>query len=102
MPRLPGNPLPRRQGIYWLLTIPRALWSVPQSVGAIPGPAISWIRGQAEVGESGYEHWQIVVAYREKTSLNGCRESFPGAHAELTRSEAAVDYVWKESTRVAE
>lgn len=87
----------RRQGIFWLLTIPYEEF-VPY-----PVPGTSWIRGQLEQGaESGYLHWQIIVAFSKKTSLAGCKQTFGDkVHAELGRSEAAADYVWKEETRVA-
>lgn len=87
----------RRQGIYWLLTIPRGLWEDP---GQLP-EGMSYIRGQAETGEGGFEHWQVLVIYRRKQSLRGVKEYFPReSHAELAYSKAALDYVWKEATRV--
>lgn len=93
----PQDAMARRQGLYWLLTIPAADWSP-----CLP-PGVSWIRGQREVGAStGYEHWQVVVAFAKKRSLSGVREVFgERCHAELSRSECAAEYVWKEDTRVA-
>lgn len=61
----------------------------------------SWIRGQLELAESGFLHWQVLVAFRSKTSIIGTRDAFGPHHAELSRSEAASAYVWKELTRVA-
>lgn len=85
----------RRQGIFWVLTIPANDY-VPSD-----RPEIVWSRGQREIGEGGYEHWQILVAFRTKTSLAGCKAIFGRTcHAELSRSEAAAAYVWKEETRV--
>lgn len=91
----------RRQGIFWLLTIPYdvtiplPLWSV----GLIAG--VTWIIGQQELGEEGYyHHWQIFVAFSKKTSLAGVRAVFGPYHAELSRSEAAISYVQKEETRI--
>ena len=88
----------RRQGIFWLLTIPRQDWNPPND---LPGQ-IAWLRGQAEVGrESGYEHWQLCVAFTKKKTLNQVKEIFgTTAHCELSRSESAADYCWKEDTRV--
>nr|ALE29551.1 replication associated protein [Lake Sarah-associated circular molecule 8] len=87
----------RRQGIFWLLTIPRADWEDP---GELPEWA-SWIRGQAEVGEGGYDHWQVIVAFKTKKSLQACKLLFTNTtHAELSRSAAAADYVWKDDTAV--
>jgi len=85
----------RRQGIFWLLTIPHADF-VPY-----PVPATSWVKGQLEEGAGGYLHWQVFVAFSEKKSLAGVKEVFGrSTHAELSRSESASDYVWKEDTRV--
>jgi len=89
----------RRQGIFWLLTIPRVSYTPPTECP----PGISWIKGQAEIGEeTNYEHWQIIVAFATKQSLPGVKRQFgPGCHAELTRSTAAEAYVWKDDTSVA-
>lgn len=84
----------RRQGIYWMLTIPQAEFSP-----YLP-PGIVWIRGQLESGASGFLHWQICLAGERKLSLRGIRAIFGPFHAELTRSERADEYVWKEDTRV--
>lgn len=85
----------RRQGVYWLLTVPHCHYTP-----YLP-PACSWVRGQLECGAGGFLHWQIIVAFREKASLAVVRDTFGPYHAELTRSSAAVDYVWKDDTRVA-
>ena len=87
----------RRQGIYWILTVPFADLPTPTSLPE----SCSWFRGQLEVGEGGFRHWQILVAFRRKSSLSAVKSLWPTAHAELTRSDAAVAYVWKESTRVS-
>ncbi|GAC77779.1 replication protein [uncultured marine virus] len=86
---------PRRQGIFWILTIPHH--------GFTPYLPVScqWIKGQLEHADSGFLHWQIIVAVRKKTSLSGITNTFGPYHAELSRSSAAGDYVWKEDTRVA-
>lgn len=90
-------PLPRRQGIFWLLTIPSDVFEPP---GTLPAGVV-WIRGQKEIGGStGYPHWQVFVAFGTKQSLSGVLRTFPGCHAELSRSSAAISYVWKEETAV--
>jgi len=61
----------------------------------------SWIRGQLELGEGGYLHWQLVVAFSKKMAIRGVRKVFGDWHAELSRSQEAANYVWKEETRVA-
>jgi len=94
----------RRQGIFWLLTIPISgdggTLTLPP--GGLPDP-LSWIRGQRECGsESGYEHWQVFVAFKSKQSLRQVKVLFgTECHAELSRSQAAADYVWKEDTAVS-
>ena len=87
----------RRQGVFWLLTAPL---SVLPTQPNLPECA-AWIRGQREVGEGGLDHWQFIVAFRKKKSLSGILQLFPRCHAELTRSDAAANYVWKDSTAVA-
>lgn len=87
-----------RQGIFWIGTIPRHAWSIPESLP----DALKWIKGQLERGESGFEHWQIIFAVRTKTSLTGVKKIFgiTGAHFELTRSEKAEAYCWKDDTSI--
>lgn len=84
----------RRQGIYWVLTVPHASFTPYQP------PGVSWIRGQLESGAGGFLHWQLVVAFCAKKSLAAVRGVFGDVHAELSRSSAADDYVWKDDTRV--
>ena len=87
----------RRQGVYWIGTIPRDDWepSLPEG--------ICYIRGQPELGESGYRHWQVLVACERKQSLRSLKRIFDGVgHWELSRSSAADAYVWKEDTRDGE
>lgn len=84
------------QGRYWILTIPHNdfLPYQPQSV--------QFIRGQLERGEgTGYLHWQLVVAFKNKCRRAAVKKLFGDTcHAELSRSDAADSYVWKEETRV--
>lgn len=86
----------RRQGIWWMLTIPQ-LGFVPH----LPGNC-QYICGQLEIGEeTNYVHWQVVCAFKSKQSINGVKRVFgESIHAELTRTEAALGYVWKEETAV--
>lgn len=90
----------RRQGRYWIGTIPRDQWE-PWTINTLP-TQISYVRGQREVGsQTGYEHWQLLVCLNKKGSLSTIKGLFQDqGHWELTRSEAADDYVWKEDTRV--
>lgn len=83
-----------RQFIWFLLTIPRDVWTPGLPDGCV------YIRGQPEIGESGYRHWQVLVAFARKVSLTCAKRSFPiETHLEPSRSVAARDYVWKEETR---
>lgn len=86
----------RRQGIFWLLTIPHNDF-LPYTP-----PNVQYIVGQLEEGaEGGYKHWQVLVAFKSKQSLRGVKEVFGNTcHAELSRSSAATEYVQKEETAV--
>lgn len=78
-----------------MLTIPQAHFTPWLPVG------VSWIKGQLERGEeTGYLHWQICLAFSSKKSLAQVTEQFGPWNSELTRSEAASNYVWKEATHV--
>lgn len=82
------------QGVYWILTIPHANF-----LPYLP-PTISYIKGQLERGESGYLHWQILIIMAKKCRLAAIRKLFGSIHAELSKSAAANDYVWKDETAV--
>lgn len=84
----------RRQGIFWIGTIPAHEYT------PYPMPGTKWIRGQLERGEGGFLHWQILVAFTKKKSLQGVRSCFGQFHFELTRSRRAAEYVWKLETRI--
>lgn len=86
----------RRQGIFWILTIPHHEFT------PYPVPGTKWISGQLESGgESGYLHWQLVIALATKSSVAQVKSLFGSScHAELTRSEAANEYVNKDDTYV--
>jgi len=82
--------------VHWfILTIPQHAFTpyLPKS--------IEYIRGQLELGESGFLHWQLVVYTIKKSRISAVKKIFgEGIHVEPTRSAAAIDYVWKELTRV--
>jgi len=85
------------QGRYWLLTIPVDKWNIPDTWSE----DIQYCRGQQEIGEGGYHHWQILCALKSKKRMLATKNLFcREAHLELTRSDAADDYVWKEDTKV--
>lgn len=61
-----------------------------------------YIKGQREVGAGGFDHWQIVVNLRQPSRLAAVKRLFgDSTHAEPTKSDKALEYVWKEETRVA-
>jgi len=85
-----------KQGRYWILTIPHHLYT------PYPNVAIQYTAGQLERGgESGYLHWQLIVYFRDRVRLGRLQQLFgDGIHAELTRSDAAEEYVHKSATSV--
>lgn len=94
----------RRQGIFWMLTIPLPCGSEIVALleqGELPA-GIVWVKGQLESGHAnGHLHYQLVVAFKAKTSMAAIKKRFGrSVHAELSRSEAANEYVGKEDTRV--
>jgi len=98
---LPYGP-PRRQGIFWLLTVPSpSEVCVELSNGRLP-PELCWAKGQEEEGSStGYRHYQLCVGFHKKVSLSGVKSVFGRTcHGELSRSEAAEAYCHKEESRV--
>lgn len=93
-----SQPPARRQGIYWIATIPYSEWKPELASG------VRWAKGQHERGDGGFEHWQVIFAFERKKSLVAAKTTIgvESAHLELCRSAAADDYVWKEETRVGE
>lgn len=88
----------RRQGRYWLCTIPSGEFSNDRSID----DRVAYVRGQREIGErTSYEHWQLLVILKRKGSCNTMQEIFGrNGHYELSRSDAADSYVWKEETAI--
>jgi len=90
----------RRQGVYWLLTVPEDDFNPEDPLGE----GVVYIKGQKEQGgQTGYVHWQLLVVLRRKGSLSTVKSIFgQRVHAELSRSSATNVYVWKEDTRIGE
>lgn len=88
----------RRQGIYWIATIPYSDWRPELLTG------INWLKGQRERGVGGFEHWQVLIGFAAKKSMEQAKQLLgcPTAHLELTRSAAADAYVWKDDTSLGE
>lgn len=88
--------MPSIQARYWLLTIPQ------NNFTPFLPPHVKYIKGQLERGsETGYLHWQILIHFESKKTLNYVKLIFgDDMHAEAARCKAAEDYVWKEDTRI--
>jgi hypothetical protein len=84
-----------QQGRYWILTIPH------QNFTPYLPNGVQWIKGQLECGAGGFLHWQIIVGFNKNKRLGALRDLFGPHHAELTRSAAAAEYVWKDETAVS-
>jgi len=89
--------MPSQQAKYWMLTIPHADFTpfLPATV--------EYIRGQLERGnQTDYLHWQIIISMAKKTTFNNIKNLFGStAHIEMTRSDAADKYCFKDDTRIA-
>nr|WAE43210.1 MAG: replication associated protein [Cressdnaviricota sp.] len=91
-----NSSIARRQGRYWLCTIPRDNWEPCLPTG------FAYCKGQLELGaDSSYYHWQVYVIAKRKCSLHFLKSNIGEGHFELSYSKAAENYVWKEATRVA-
>lgn len=78
-----------------MLTIPSDDFQVPTELPE----GILWIKGQLELGEGGFLHWQICLCTRRKCRAGAVKRQFARtAHVEVTRSAAANEYVWKDDT----
>lgn len=89
--------MPAPQYRYWILTIPKDKWQVAE----VPG--IQYLKGQLEMGEGGYEHWQLIAYTPKKCTYSKMISMWPEeAHIEHTISEEAENYVWKEETSLGE
>lgn len=87
--------MPSPKAVYWILTIPHAdfLPFLPQQC--------NYIRGQLELAQSGFLHWQIIIILKQQSRLAAVKAIFgQTTHAEPTRSSAAEQYVWKDDTAV--
>lgn len=86
--------MPAVQARYWILTIPEDAFTPYLPVD------FAYIRGQLEIGEGGFRHWQIIAYSKSQVSRSVVRLTFGPYHCEPTKSKAAENYVWKEETAV--
>lgn len=104
----------QQQAQYWILTASESLFN-PDNMDVVLGRIVYktgdlfdgiskncpvYIKGQKEIGQGGFVHWQFIVYFKNKVSGLHVGRWFPGCHHEPTRSDAAKQYVWKEETRV--
>lgn len=89
--------MPCPQGRYWLATISCAHLAEQPSLK----DPICYLKGQKEQGEGGFLHWQVLAVTSKRCTLKMVKQALhQSAHVELSRSDAADSYVWKEETRV--
>lgn len=87
--------MPAPQYRYWMLTIPKDKWAVPEEMPK----GFHYMKGQLEIGKDGYEHWQLICYLKKKATYSKMKSVCPPeAHIEHTRSEAAEEYVWKDES----
>jgi hypothetical protein len=94
-----AGPQNSRQARFWLGTFPLNRWNPPQELP----DRVRYLCGQQEVGEAtGFNHWQVAVAFDRMTTLRQAQRSLgaEGLHLEPSRSTAVYSYVNKEQTRV--
>jgi len=61
---------------------------------------VQYMKGQQEVGESGYHHWQWFVQMKSNHRMVAMSKLCGRTHWELTRSSAGENYGFKDETRV--
>lgn len=90
--------MPTPQGRYWLITL--SCEQHPDQP-TLKSPLV-YLKGQKEQGATdGYLHWQMLAITDRKCTRAQVKQALHNtAHVELSRSEAASEYVWKEDTRV--
>lgn len=95
-----GSMASRKPARIWLGTIP---YSTEYDLsGRLNSDIIAYSKGQREIGgESGYEHWQLIIHLKKPARLSALKKIFGDkCHWEPTRSERAEEYVWKSDTAV--
>lgn len=83
---------------YWVFTAPASDWSPP---GCLPKD-ITCLMGQKEIGgNTGYEHWQCVVAFAKPMRRAGVKKILGiNSFCEPSNSSAAWAYVEKDDTAI--
>jgi len=90
--------MPSLQGRYWIATVPQYMFTPYLPNG------MAYIKGQLEIGEGGFVHWQLLLYFNDKKTKSFVREMMGdgvGTFYELTRNEKGSEgYVWKDETQV--
>lgn len=95
------------QGTYWMMTLSFEQATTngwyPDTWFMANALNVAWYKGQVEIGEGGYKHFQAIFGLKKHKRLSAVRKLFPDGvnpHLELSESKAADDYVWKDDTAV--
>lgn len=89
--------MPAIKGRYWIATL--SVQHCP-SQPSLSGDCV-YLKGQQEIGAGGFQHWQFLAVFSKQVTLLQAKRHFhESIHLELSRSNAANEYVWKEDTRV--
>lgn len=81
---------------WWLGTVFDE-WHPPEQ----PVHPVAYLRGQQETcPTTDRVHWQLLACFSHPIRLSQVKRLVVSGHWEPTRSDAAREYVWKESTRV--
>lgn len=93
-----SRPTTNLQGRWWSITCFDMSFNPDQEW--FNSSDLSYIAGQKETCSStSREHWQLVSHFAKKVRFNTVKSKFPhGSHIELSRSEAADEYVRKLET----
>lgn len=85
---------------HWIATLSATqnVWTPSES---LLDDNLIYAKGQLELSDTNYLHWQFIISFKKKIRLNGIKKYFPSdIHLEPTNSDAAHDYVWKDDTSV--
>lgn len=89
------------QGKYWIITDFNHEINYDTAVHAFwTSKNIVWSKGQLEMcGDTQRLHWQFCIGFEKKVRLRTVKTVLGDqVHAELCRSDAANNYVWKDET----
>jgi hypothetical protein len=88
---------------WWMITIPIDNFNLDVlQMDTDFTKNLTYLRGQQEMGETGYKHWQMVLYLHDKKRFNTVRKYFhDSAHIEpVDNIDASLDYVWKDDTHI--